>query len=293
MTGLSPVEATARYSLATSTDYRLLGSLVGGETGATAIEGPDGARRVLKWEFDPSRQARRSEAMVLAERLRVEAAWPVPRQEAILADGWLFVSQEFLPGETVTHLPHGLVDELLRLHERRLQLAAIDGDDSWGEDMIETLVTGGQGYCLHEPLRQHDARTRRIVEQIEEIGRSLVPADLPGRDIVHADLHPGNLLHRDGQLSAVIDLDFAQIGDAAFDVVCLAIASLGGATEPGVQQRLFEEGVERLGSKQRAAYISHLLLRVLDWPIRKRRWDEVEFWVEHADRLLAESASDL
>jgi hypothetical protein len=37
-----------------------------------------------------------------------------------------------------------------------------------------------------------------VVEQIEAIGRALIPADLAGHDIVHADLHPGNLLQVDG-----------------------------------------------------------------------------------------------
>ena len=53
MTDLSPAEATRRYSTATSSSYRLLGPLAGGETGAMLIEGVDGERRVLKWESDP------------------------------------------------------------------------------------------------------------------------------------------------------------------------------------------------------------------------------------------------
>jgi hypothetical protein len=59
MNTLTPLEATSRYSAATSRNYRLIGSLVGGETGATAIEDVDGERRVLKWEGDPDRRAGR------------------------------------------------------------------------------------------------------------------------------------------------------------------------------------------------------------------------------------------
>ena len=190
-------------------------------------------------------------------------------------------------------LSHDLVDELLSLHHRRLRLAVPDGPDTWGQDMIEILVEGGNGYCLHEPLRTYDERTRRVVERIEEIGRALTPADLPGGDIVHGDLHPGNLLQVGGRLSAVVDLDYTRLGDAAFDLTCLALASLDHAVEPGVRKRLMAAGVESLGSKQRAAYIGNLLLRLLDWPIRKHRVDELEFWVENADRLLDDAVTDL
>ena len=293
MTGLSPVEAIHRYSTATSSSYRLLGSLVGGETGATLIEGGDGERRVLKWELDPADQALRSEAIPLADRLRTEAEWPIPRQEAVLADGCLFVTQELMTGEPIARLSHRLVDELLSLHHRRLGLSVPDGPDSWGEDMIEILVEGGNGYCLHEPLRNHDERTRRVLERIEEIGRALTPPDLPGGSIVHGDLHPGNLLQVGSDLSAVVDLDYARLGDAAFDLACLAVASLGQAVEAGVRRRLVAAGLGALGSKQRAAYVGNLLLRLLDWPIRKQRVDEIELWLGKADRLLGEAVADL
>ena len=50
----------------------------------------------------------------------------------------------------------------------------------------------------------------RVVERIEEMGRALDPADLPGGGVVHGDLHPGNMLQIEGRLSAVVDLDYAR-----------------------------------------------------------------------------------
>jgi thiamine kinase-like enzyme len=285
---LSPAEATARYANATAKTYELVGSLVGGETGATAIREVGEHKRVLKWESDPGNVALRLEALTLAERLRREAHWPVPRQHAIEDDGWLFVSQEFMPGETVTRLTHGLVDEVLSLHDRRMDLDAADESNRWGVEMITILVDGGKGYCLHEPLRTYDERTRRVVEQIEAIGAVLTPADLAGNDIVHADLHTGNLLQLNGQLSAVVDLDYARVGDAAFDLACLAVASLGVDADAGVRKRLFAHGIEALDGARRAAYVGNLLLRNLDWPIRKNRPNEIEFWLQQSDRLLAD-----
>ena len=141
--------------------------------------------------------------------------------------------------------------------------------------------------------RRHDARTRRVVERIEEMGRALDPADLPGGGVVHGDLHPGNMLQIEGRLSAVVDLDYARVGDPVFDLTMLAVASLEHDVEAGVRRRLMVAGVESLESEQRAAYIGNLLLRLLDWPIRKGRVDEIEFWLTMADRLLGDAIADL
>jgi hypothetical protein len=182
LSDLDPTEATARYAAATSSEYRLIGPLVGGETGATAIEDDSGEQRVLKWETDPDRTSLRVEAIGLTERLRRDADWPVPRQHAIEDDGVLLISQELMGGSTVGRLTHRLVDDLLSIHHRRLGLADVGDRNGWGDDMIETLVEGGNGYCLHEPLRRHSTQTRRIVERIEEIGRALTPPDLFGAE---------------------------------------------------------------------------------------------------------------
>ena len=89
-----------------------------------------------------------------------------------------------------------------------------------------------------------------------------------------------------GRLSAVIDLDFAKVGDARFDLVALALSSLATDVEPGVRTRLFEVAIEGLDEPRRSAYVAHILLRNIDWPLRKGRTREAEVWVGHADRLL-------
>jgi thiamine kinase-like enzyme len=277
----------SKLSAAHGKHYTLVGPLAGGETGATAIVDPSGRQLVLKWEADPVRQTQRLEGIRLAERLRTEAGWPVPRQRSIAHDGLLLVTQEFMTGGVVTDLTHEFVDDVFELHERRLGLARPGDSSDFASDLIETLTDGGNGYCLHEPLRGFDHRTKRIVERIEEIGRSLRPEDLGGRDVVHWDLHPGNLLQAGGGLVAVVDLDFACVGDAAFDLATLAVASLEIRVDPGVSARLFEP-VDALPEARRSAYLAHLLLRILDWPIRKGRNDDVEFWLAQANRLMPE-----
>ena len=77
------------------------------------------------------------------------------------------------------------------------------------------------------------------------------------------------------------------IGDAAFDLATLAVSACAIPCEPGVREQLFELAIEPLDEARRHAYIGHLLLRVLDWPIRYGRTDEVELRLSQSDRLLS------
>lgn len=277
--------AVVLLSECVGTAHEVVGPLAGGETGATEIRRADGERYVLKWSQDPNDQRSRREGARLAERLRVEAGWPSPVQELFDLDDALLIVQQFMPGTDVELISHALVDQVVELHRSRTALAP-EPASSWGSDMVELLVEGGRGYCLHEPLRNHDARTRRVIERIEEIGRSSHPDELDGRDVVHADLHAGNILQRDGRLTAVVDMDYTRVGDAAFDLATLAVSSLGVGVEPGVRERLVELALDTLSDARRRVYVANLVLRNLDWSIRKQRGEELEFWLAQTEWLL-------
>lgn len=81
-------------------------------------------------------------------------------------------------------------------------------------------------------------------------------------------------------------MDYVRIGDAAFDLTMLAIASLGVTVDPGVRSRLFDHGVNALPQVKHDVYVANLLLRYLDWSIRKSRLAEIDFWLAQTDRLL-------
>ncbi len=153
-------------------------------------------------------------------------------------------------------------------------------------NLITTLAVGGHGYCRHESLRGYDTRTRSLIERIEVFGASLEVEDFVGDDVVHWDLHPGNLLVDANGLSAVVDTDFAIVGDAAFDLVMLALTSLPLTCEPGVRSRLFAEAFDQLNEVRSQAYLGHLFVRLIDWPIRRNSPAEVEFWLARAEELL-------
>src|SRR5277367_1932393 len=107
-------QAIALLRNTTGDSYELVGRLSGGETGAHEVRrGPDAERLVLKWETDPDSARLRREGVVLTERLRTEAGWPVPQQRTIEAPDCLLVLQSFMDGHPIRILTPELADELL------------------------------------------------------------------------------------------------------------------------------------------------------------------------------------
>jgi thiamine kinase-like enzyme len=284
--GLDAASAAFLLSKATGRHFRPVGQLSGGETGAHKFIGPDGEPIVVKWDTTVEGRAFRGEAVALSERLRRQAGWPVPAESVIDAEQTRFIIQEFMPGTPPTTIDHRLVDQLLELHGRRLGLAEPDDPIRWPMNLITTLTIGGSGYCRHESFRRYDRRTQSLIERIEAFGGSLRPEDFVGHDVVHWDLHPGNLLVDETGLSAVVDTDFAIVGDAAFDLVMLALTSVQQRCEPGVTSRLFAEAFDQLDEVRTQAYLGHLFVRLIDWPIRRNSSAEVDFWLAKADELL-------
>ncbi len=157
----------------------------------------------------------------------------------------------------------------------------------WPERLITTLTEGGDGYCRHDSLRTYDRRTADLLARIREFGSTLDPTVFSGADIVHWDLHPGNLLTGDAGLTAIVDTDFAMVGDARFDVVTLALTSHSlpdCSSRPRPAAGRWRSGTS--DSVPTQAYLAHLFLRLLDWPIRRGASDEVELWLDLSRTLL-------
>jgi Ser/Thr protein kinase RdoA (MazF antagonist) len=283
---IGPEAAASLLAHVTGKPFQLLRRLAGGETGAHEFLRGDGQPVVVKWDSRPRSRQLRGEAVALSERLRTVGGWPVPAQSVVDAEDVRFVIQEFMPGSPPEHFDHQLVDRLLELHSRRLGLARPTDPVHWPTALIQTLTVGGEGYCLHSSLRDFGGRTRSLVERVEAFGTTIDESALVGRDIVHWDLHGGNLLVADGALSAVVDTDFSVVGDASFDLVTLALSSLTLPCEAGVRSRLFGSAFDELDDLKAQSYLAHLFIRILDWPIRRGQFDEVDFWLARADELL-------
>lgn len=269
---------------ATGDSYELMGRLSGGETGAHEVRRDAAERLVLKWETDPDSRRLRREGVELTERLRSEAGWPVPEQRTVETPGCLFVLQSFMAGQPIHVLTPELVDEVLQLHGRRLGLGRDGAGGRWAQRLVRTLVEGGRRYCLHESLRGYDARTSELVGEIEAFGARVDPDDLRASDIVHWDLHLGNMLAQDDRLSAIVDTDFCTIGDAAFDLVALALSSSTVSCTSDLRGRLFGRALDPLSPVRRKAFLGHLFIRFLDWPIRRASDNEVEHWLAQVAR---------
>jgi hypothetical protein len=268
-------------------DLTLVSRLTGGETGAFEVRGRGGERLVLKWSTEPDVFVERAEAVALTERLRTDAGWPVPRQEVVELPGLQVTLQELLPGEMVTVLTHPLADQLLVLHERRKGLAWPEDRRHFGDELVTTLTVGGRGYCRHDTLRAFDDRTRRLDDRIVEIGGSFEPDDFPSHAIVHWDLHNENVLALDGRVTAIVDSEYALVGDAGFDLVTLALCTLGSPSGPGsVSAHLWSRVAGEVDGRLAPAYVAHILLRAVDWEIRNHEAAELDLWLAEAERRL-------
>jgi thiamine kinase-like enzyme len=207
-------------------------------------------------------------------------------QSVVDAQGIRFVIQEFMPGATCDELDDNVVMQLLDLHDRRLDLAEPGDPVHWPKALFKTLTVGGEKYCLHSSLRDHDQRTRSLIGRIEKFGGSIDELAMTGNDIVHWDLHPGNLLIDGGSLVAIVDTDFAVVGDAHFDLVTLALNSLRIPCSPRVKSLLSSVAFEELDDVRTQTYLAHHFVRYLDWTISKHRSDEIEFWLKCAEEML-------
>ena len=69
----------------------------------------------------------------------------------------------------------------------------------------------------------------------------------------------------------------------------LAVSSLEHECDNKTKHMLMEVGIEGLDQARRLAYVANMILRFLDWAIRKNRPSEIDFWLDHADWLFGES----
>jgi aminoglycoside phosphotransferase (APT) family kinase protein len=145
------------------------------------------------------------------------------------------------------------------------------------------LTESGPGFHLHEPLQAYSARSRRLLDWIREVGRT-VPPTLIGEDLVHVDYHPGNvLLGDDGALSGVIDWDGAARGDARFAIVVMRFAGPPGRLAPDVERRIDEAMDEALTPDELRPYWAALSLRLVDWSIRHLTDADTERWLDFVE----------
>jgi Ser/Thr protein kinase RdoA (MazF antagonist) len=168
----------------------------GGQVGAAYVRWPDGHRSVLT--YVPGAALTRARETARNVEFARRAGVPAPRHELVADLGdEVAIVQELLPGHPPRSVDVGLTQEMLALNRRLYGVLA-------GTDFAAVplhLTESGPAYCLHEPLQAYSARSRRLLDWIREVGRT-VPPTMTGEDLVHVDYHPGNVLVNDEARSA-------------------------------------------------------------------------------------------
>jgi len=201
-----------------------------------------------------------------------DGGYPAPRFRIIgNAPGLVFWVQQRLPGSTLDHGPGGadratlarLLPELLRLNDAQAGLGT--GQRRWRSLLIQTLTTGGDGYCLHSTLlASPDARD--LLPVLRRIADRCCPAIPDGEDFVHYDFTPANLLSDGAAITGVIDINPPVLaGDRAFDLATLLFYHYDHDDIRGV---LHGRLLELAGPRAASAYLAHMVLRQVDWSLR-------------------------
>lgn len=145
------------------------------------------------------------------------------------------------------------------------------------------LCDDGPGFCLHGPLRRHGRRTRLLDEWVAAVAAEHPDDLLAGHDAVHFDFHPGNVLASDGSVTGVVDWDGAARGDRALDLVTLRFGVHGASADPAVPRRL-DALLDAVPEAVLRRCWAHMSLRMVDWAIRHFAHEDIEHWLDLAER---------
>jgi hypothetical protein len=280
----SPAKPPTRAALdalehATGQRLEIVGSLAGGEVGATCVRDRGGRRLVVKaWLGSPSDGADLQARLDLVAKLHL-AGYPAP---VYLVSGWfrgyVIAVQTWIDGDQRDDLTTAMVERLveLALLHRDVRVAGSDEFRVW---LVRSLLEGCDGYCVHEPLRTYSRETRALLDRVRSIGTRLAESPAPRAGIAHRDFHHRNALWRGDDLAAVIDWEGAGAGDPAFDLVTLGFG-LTVSTAPPHARELPWQAARRLGAPELLrAYSAHMALRQVDWSIRHRTAADVSHWL--------------
>ena len=250
------------------------GPCPGGQVGAAYVRWPDGHRSILKRRQHTDLFGQQAVPDILRS-----AGYPAPATELTARIGDLVVTvQELLPGNGIGCFDEHHLDQAIALNH----LQADQLTDRPDIPLVNLyLHDDGPGFCLHEPLRQHNTRTAALERWITGVAAD----HLDGNDALHMDFHPGNMLATNGTITGVIDWDGAARGDRRLDLVTLRFGLESEPTAPGVAARL-DAVLDTFPADILRATWAHMSLRMTDWAIRHFTPADVERWLDFAGRRI-------
>jgi hypothetical protein len=254
------------------------GPCPGGQVGASYVRWPDGHRSVLTWEPNVLLADLRTGRLAVVDALRA-IGYPAPATEAAIRVGSaVVIIQELLPGKKIDHLDERGLRQALALN--RLQADSLAGRDDIPLAKLY-LDRDGPGFCLHEPLRQHNRRTAALERRITDVAHDC-PDYLVGNDAVHLDFHPGNMLTDGDVITGVVDWGGAR-GDRHFDLVTLRFGIHADRPDPDVVREL-DAVLDAVPEEVLRPAWASMSLRMTDWAIRHFTPAEVEHWLDLAEQ---------
>jgi len=203
--------------------------------------------------------------------------YPAPEYVGVgESGGTIFTLQRRLPGQPLhggagrppaPELFAAVLPSLLTAVE--LQRDAGDlAQPPWPAWLLDTIETGGDGYCLHATMRQA-TRTAALLHRLQALARRNLFDEPRMRDVVHFDMNPANILHASGRLSGVVDwnipFDGAGQGDRGFDIATLLFYAYDIEQ---TREALWERALEVSGLAWTTVYLCHLSLRQVEWSRR-------------------------
>lgn len=254
-----------------------LAAQTGGRSSAAYVRWPDGRGGVLTRTKVSLERMRQTGSVLAAVR---DKGVPVPRHELIvgLADGYVAVVQERLPGKPPSGVDARVIEAMVATNDRFAGLL-VDRPDV---PAPSAFPSAGQGtHPWERTLGRYSDRSRRLLARIIEVAGG-EPYRMVGHDLVHTDYILGNVLHDEaGQVTGVIDWNAgAARGDRRFALIALLVdldgyrlATSGGPhrVQPDARERLDELVRQRIDPGLLRLYWAHWRAHKVHRLIRNNR----------------------
>lgn len=169
----------------------------------------------------------------LMQQLKMAGCTVIPTPYHLDSSGEIFpmpyLVAEYIEGETL------FASSIMDVDDYVLQfaqgLASINQYNESNLDLSFLPQTADMYMILYNRLKKTDTTMNKVCTH--DIWEALWPIPQSNSSaLIHGDLWPGNVLWRDGNLAAILDWEFASIGDPLFD---LAFARLDILSELGME----------------------------------------------------------
>lgn len=266
------------------TTFRLTDRILHGKRNVAGLYTAGGERFIVKWSPGTHGLDRLRGATRLVDRLR--SRWyPAPRYTAmgLHAGGWYAVLTG-LPGAPITRFSPAQVRQIVELNDVQRNQASASATP-WPGQIVDDVLQGGAGYCLHDPMRGHSQATARLLGLVQDLVAQHRDVTTATTDVVHFDFQQNNILGLSGKISGVVDWDGIQAGDRAFD---LATVLFYAHEQEAVGETLWARATSITDPAAVAIYLAHLIHRQVDWSIRFSDPAVIERSLERARRIWQE-----